>query len=367
MELYFDNAAAAKVSSDTLDRFRELAAGHFTNQEALVSPDSEHVRKAGEKILKLLCGRAAAEYGIAFANSGTEAVNTAIAAMTWKKNPQIVSTGAEHACVRAALARTGGKITILPHARHGQADFSGIPAETALLATHSVQPETGAVQDLLQIRKILDKSAPGTKLFLDTIQSIGKMPLDAAAIRPDAFTVSGQKLGLPGGAAVIYRKNPVFTQLRTQEHLHGRVPPAFILLMAEHLEKLYGEMTENLQKVSALKRQFFDELEHLAPGTFRRTLPEEISSPYIAHLLLDGSAGEVQGAIIVRALAPQGIIAASGSACDSETKEPSPALSWMGIPRKKAFCGLRISFSPLNDAEGVSRLARALTDAIRDY
>lgn len=366
MELYFDNAAAMKPDPAMTARLAEFAGSAFFNQEALASPGAKLIEPAEKKILAALCSDAAGEYRVWFVNTGTDAVRIAFDAakeilrQKGRSHGNIALSGGEHASVKMAASALTLEQKIFSCDRTGfiSADDyrKTIDEHTRIAVVHFVQPETGIVQDLVPVRDLLD---PDSLLLVDSIQGAGKILFDFKKIKPDFFTVSGQKLGVLNGGAVICRKEHfrILQKLRKDEHKFGRLNPFFALVLAECLEDWCKNISARANAAQQLKDQFFRELDLKINGKFFKTVPDHISSPYIAHLLLNES---YQGAIIVRALSAKGIFVASGSACDAETNEPSAALRWMRIPAKQAFSALRISFSPQNDSAGVS----ALTDAI---
>ena len=98
-----------------------------------------------------------------------------------------------------------------------------------------------------------------------------------------------------------------------------------------------------------LRTAFLDELERALPdGCRRETIPAEIASPYIVHLLFSGGRRTYQGAILTRIMAKFGASIASGSACDAETGTPSRVLTAMGLSRDEAYSAVRVSFFDQN-------------------
>ena len=93
------------------------------------------------------------------------------------------------------------------------------------------------------------------------------------------------------------------------------------------------------------------------------TIPEEYASPYILHLIARG----YQGGVLVRLMSEEGILISSGSACASETRDPSPALTALGYKRNDAFAGLRISFGFHTTENDVKILLSSLEKVLKKY
>ncbi len=363
MDLYFDNAAAMRL----LPGFSTIPEDMTGNQESPVSGMAQVVAEAERKILNALAPAVTDQYNVFFTNTGTDAVCAVFDVLqkNWKEKDGVIAlSGGEHASVRAAAKRSGLKQKIIPCRNDGTIGpeelKNSVSTETVLTVIHLVQPETGVVQELaaLPVR---------TPLFVDGIQGFGKVPFDFAAVKPDFFTISGQKLGIPGGAAVICKKKYTgnFRELRLADHRIGRVPPPFICMLADAAADWMAKQAERQKHAQNLKDFLFRMLDETIGGKYRRTVPETTeTSPFIAHILLKNG---VQGAIVSRALSAYGIVTAPGSACDAETKDPSAALKWMKVPPKELWSALRISFSPRNDEEGIRFLTEKLTEILAQY
>lgn len=374
--LYFDNAAAVPVSPGTLERFRELNLRFFANQEASGAHGqsvSSAVKEAEREVLSLFFPLEPDDWGIFPAFSGTGAVRAGILAAAGKfpRGGAVLYSDAEHAAVLSAIDALPDRFrkVRIPLLRTGEPDARVFTSEVSkgdavLACVPAVQSETGAVPDLAKYRRILREAAPNALFFCDSIQAVGKIPFPERGAVPDLFTVSGQKLGVPAGSFLILKKEllPFASALRT-DHRADRVPPAFILLLAEHLRERMADLPQRESRMRRMKSELLVRLNKAIPDGFSVTLDPERTSPYILHLLLTNG---VQGAIIVRALAAMGISVSSGSACEAEQGGPSRVLTAMGIRPPQVYGGLRLSFFdpvPEPDQEAlVSALKRALAD-----
>lgn len=381
MKLYFDNAAAVPVRPVTMARLAALAQDFSANQEASGAA-GEAVRAAlataERRMIDTICGSAAQGRSILWTNTGTDAVRAAVMAflLTPEKHGGVLSTDGEHASIPAALdmlpaSCPRNRVKLLRDGRIDLTDLSQkLNERTRLVAFHWVQSETGAMQDLAAVRSMVKSIAPQAALLVDAIQGAGKLPFDFAAVQPEFFLVSGQKFGLPSGAAMLYGDEfrPAVKKLRTERHAIGRVPPPFSLLLAETLGGRTATMSGDLDYIRELKERFLSELKEALPdGCWRETIPAENASPYIAHLLFSGGPQTYQGAILTRIMAKFGASIASGSACDAETGTPSRVLTAMGLGREQAYSAVRVSFFDHNTPEEAAELAHLLARAVREY
>ena len=374
--LYFDHAAAVPVSDETFRRFRSLNASFFANQEASGAHGqaaAQAVSEALRKVLSLFFPIHSDQWGIFPAFTGTGAVRAGIhaASRRFPKGGDVLYSEAEHASVLAAidaLPPVFRKVRI-PLLRSGVPDphafREAVSGKTVLACVPAVQSETGAMPELAQFRRLLRTSAPDALFFCDSIQAVGKLPFPAPDAVPDLFTVSGQKLGVPAGSFLILKKEllPFASALRSS-HRADRVPPAFILLLAERLEELLADLPLRRDRMARMKQALLERLDRALPGGFSVTLGKTDGSDYILHLLLKNG---IQGAIVVRALAAKGISVSSGSACEAEQGGPSRVLSAMGIRRTEAYGGLRFSFFEPVSGQELDQLVSALKTVLAEY
>ncbi len=373
MEIYLDNAAAVPCDSLTAERFASYLKEYPGNQESMGFQGNSVRRllaQASEKTAGALTGMSDA--ALLWTNSGTEALIAGVeAACRIRGKGTIVTTPLEHPALEKAILRSAQfhsmTVKVCSASRHGIGPEQLEPlldSDTAVLAVHHVQSETGAATDLKALRGLLDSKAPGALFLSDTMQSAGKLPLPWREARIDFGFLSGQKLGAPCGAAVfcIREHAKVLLSLRSSEHLAGRCVPAAALTLADGVAAAVARLPENLRHAANLKEILFRELERNSLP-FRKTIPDEAASPYISHFLIP----PYQGAILTRALHEHRISVAPGSACESETPGGSRALKAMGFSAKDSFCALRISTWVNNTPEEMAEFSRALAGCIVRY
>ena len=343
---YFDNAASSIPDSRVLEFYRNFSAGEFANQEAAHGGGyalRKRLEKASEELSVALCG---GKRLVIWGNSGSELFNL-LADSPLVAGQDVSASALEHPALAANLKRTAKSVTILPNDRAGKVQ---IP-DTGVLALHHVQSELGTIQEFPERKGVT---------FCDAIQSAGKLSLPRS---PEIIAVSGHKFGSPGGAALLLR--PDWKEAKKlQEFAHvyrhtlyrcGRPEVPLLLAMTEAAKLRAAEREENLRHVR--------ELNALLREHFNATLPAETASPYILHLNFPG----YQSGVLVRMLSDAGFMVSAGSACASETDEPSPAMRTIGFSRKEAFSGLRISFGPQNTIKEAKNLLEVLTRVLKNY
>ncbi len=375
---HLDNAAAAPADPETLAFFVDCALRLPANQEGagpLSLQAAKEVSEAAKRLAKALVQDASA--GVLWTSSGTDALLAAVEAHSSLRKGAVATSDAEHPALAKALERycasTGRPLLKARLSKDGSLDLESLKGlldeKLALVATHHVQAETGAVQDLAAIRAVMDERAPKALLLADTTQSACKLPIPWSQARLDFATVSGSKIGTPAGAALLFRDDPskllgkALKAIRSSEHRLGRCPAPACLALAFAAERLAVTLEERLGKAAETKAAFKEELGKALPGKLRFSVPEALASPYILHLLLPG----IQGATLVRMLAEKGWNVAAGSACEAETPEPSKALLSMGVKRSDAYSALRLSFWSGSSAAWAKPFAEALAACVKAY
>ena len=123
------------------------------------------------------------------------------------------------------------------------------------------------------------------------------------------------------------------------------------------------EAARRIGELNAAVRRELENLPLHGGGKIRCTVPPELASPYLLHLFLPG----LQSGVLVRMLSAAGVMTAAGSACASESPDPSAALRAIGFDRNDAYSGLRIGFGFDSTPEEAKKLVEALKDALKNY
>ena len=189
MYIYLDNASAATCDPELLAFFAACAAEFPGNQESAGYCGSLAARKIQTASEELTAAFRLTAFETFFANTGTEALAAAAEALCRNaRKREIVTTVLEHPALESALQRSCARHGL--QLLHCPADRSGVRLDvlesmlsdqTEAVAVHHIQSETGGILDPAAVRSMIDRAAPEAALLLDTMQSIGKLPLDAAA------------------------------------------------------------------------------------------------------------------------------------------------------------------------------------------
>ena len=277
---------------------------------------------------------------LAFTSSGTQAVHLAVlgavgARQSASRGPgHVVVSAVEHSSVLNAAAqaeRAGSQVTIAGVGADGRVDVAGFTEairrdRTVLACLQSANHEVGTVQPVDEIAA--ECKAARVPLLVDAAASVGRVPLPAGW---SMLTASGHKWGGPPGVGVVVIRKSV--RWRAPVPAGGReghrVPgfpnlPAIVAAAAalEAFEAGRDEADIALRRLTGLIR---DRIQAVVPdcvvhGDRAHSLPHIVT---FSCLYIDGEA-------LVIELDKAGFSVSSGSACATDTQQPSHVLAAMG-------------------------------------
>jgi cysteine desulfurase len=274
---------------------------------------------------------------VVFTSSGTEAVNTAVAGALARMQGHVVTTAVEHSCVRDAIARGATDVTVVGVDRLGRFDETAVDRavrpDTTLVSVQLANHEVGTVQQLTGLGLALRGHESKTLLHVDACAAVGHMPVDFASLGADLCSVTGHKFGGPLGAgALLVRRGlripPLLVGGAQERARRGGIEnvPAWIGFGAACATVDLDAETEvqrALIERAATVVDLVDGLERFGDGS-------------LPNVLCLGIAG-VEAEPILLALDQHGVAVHSGSACSSETLEPSPVLQAMGVEADRSL------------------------------
>lgn len=327
------------------------------------------LEQAREQVAALLGARSRE---VVFTSGATES----IAAAVWGSSERArhrdgadgpvhhVVTAVEHSAVRLATDRAG-EVSVVPVDGRGRVEAAAVlEAVTSATAAVHVQwgnHEVGTIQPVAEI--VAACRERGILVHVDAAQAAGRVPIDFVGLGADLLTVSGHKLGAPvGTGALLVRRGlrlPPLLLGGDQERarragLEAVAPLVALGAVAETLSS--GNRVEAEADAS---RRLTDRLREIAAGIAGVT---DFGDPdhRLPHLVCLGIEGiEPQGVLL--GLDRAGVAAHSGSACSSESLEPSPVLEAMGVDAHRS---LRLSVGWSSTDADVDRVAAALPDVV---
>ena len=366
-KIYLDSASTApicKVAREaailSMDNFGNPSSVHTIGLNA-----EKAVTAAREAIAKVINAKPAEIY---FTASGTEANNLAI--FGGAKLPigaGIVTTPTEHSSVRQpilALGQHGFKMFHVEHFGDGSVNLDSLRSALAqatpisLVSIHHVHNETGVIQDIAALGKIIKEACPTALFHVDAVQSFCKIPIDVKAMNMDLLSISAHKIGgLKGCGALFVREKvhvaPLILGGGQENGFRSGTEnvPGIVAFGAASIER-FEKMKAHYAHVKDLNHWF---LETLGPCD-GIDINGENASPYILNI----SIANVRPEVLLNALSAEGVYISAGAACSSNKKQRKDETSMLmayGISLERAQAAVRISFSPENTMKEVALAA----------
>jgi len=358
--IYFDNNGTTALDQRVLETmlpYLSAQSGNATSRHIFGRSSRQAIERAREQVAD---ATGAHPSQVIFTGSGTEADNLAICGITAKNGFEKIAVSAiEHpAITRAAqsmkahgvviesiAADAQGKITIdaLQDLLSSGNDDKSIGLISVMLANN----ETGAIQDLASIAEIARKQH--AFVHTDAVQALGKMKVDFAELNVHAMSLSSHKISGPQGAgALILDKRvdiqPLLLGGGQERGLRsGSENVAAIVGFGAACELISRELIQRIGSVRQLRDQLEKGLVKLGAVIFGHGADRLANTSFFA---FEG----IEGETLVMALDRKGFAVASGSACSSDSTEPSHVLMAMGVDEDLARGAIRVSLSNMNTA-----------------
>ena len=225
--------------------------------------------------------------------------------------------------------------------------------------------ESGSILPLAEIVAIRNKKNRNTKIHLDCVQSLGKLPISLSRMGVDMASFSGHKIHALKGFGLLYIKSGVRVQPliigggQQKGMRSGTQSPYLASAFALALEKAVENIDENLVKMTELRDQFASKLQELGATI----LSPEDALPYV----LNVSFPSFQSETMLHCLEEKEIYVSTVSACSSKSKAVSYVLSEMGVKREIAQNAVRFSFSRFNTKEEMDTAIAAIHEIYEKY
>jgi len=369
--VYFDHNATTALDNAVLEAmlpWMRTQSGNPTSRHLFGRSARDAVEHARAQVAEA-CGAYSSQ--VIFTSCGTEANNFAIKGMAGHKPAsQILTSAIEHPCVtRPAIAMQqqgfiSHKIAVNADGKVDLANLKQqLTAPTSLVSVMLANNETGVIQALATIAEMT--RAASAFIHTDAVQALGKMPLSFADLNVHAMTISSHKIHGPQGAAALILDKRV----DIEPLLHGGGQEKGLRSGTENVAAIVGfgaacELAVTNQKsyashTQALREQFEQGLQR-ANKVFNVTMfgNKVARLPNTSFFAIDN----IEGETLVMSLDRKGYAVASGSACSSDSTEPSHVLLAMGVNADIARGAVRVSFGANNTTAQVAEFLVTLNN-----
>lgn len=359
--IYFDHASTTPVDDRVLEEILPFYKNQFGNANSAHQygrATKVAIEDSRELIAKLI-GAEPSE--IIFTSGGTESDNAAIKGVVnaTRKTEIITSPIEHHAVIHPAesLKMKGCRVTYLDPDSDGyitpEQVAEAISDDTAVVSLMHVNNEIGTILPIKEIAEVCrERKIP---FHSDTVQSVGKLPLNVKDMGIDLLSMSGHKIYGPKGIGVLYVKNGTpwlpWLQGGSQERRRrgGTSNVAGIVGLAQALKQCSEHVENHSAHYKKLRKVLIDGLEDRLSGRYQINGPASDGVPHIINLAFKSEDERgLDGEMLLLNLDIEGICVSNGSACTSGAVEPSHVLKGIGLPDKLANSSIRISFGKDN-------------------
>ena len=284
----------------------------------------------------------------------------------------IVTTGIEHQAVLNScrhLESRGFNVGYLPVDSGGRidaavlADF--IDEDTILVSVMFANNEVGTIQPVRDAAAVA--RSRGVLFHTDAVQAAGRIPINVDALGVDLMSISGHKIHGPKGIGALY----VRRGLKSPVLMHGGHHERNRRAGTENVAAIvgFGEACrlarEHLNEAAEATRLLRDRLE----GGILAGIPEarvngslEYRLPNTSNISFPGTDSQM----LAINLDLMGIAVSTGSACQSDVREPSYVLMAMGRTPAEASDCIRFSVGTGNSTAEVERTVETVVSLVKD-
>ena len=375
--VYMDNHSTTPVDPRVVEAmlpfFTEKFGNAASRNHAFGWEAEAAVERAREQVAGLINAR---PKEIVFTSGATESDNLAIKGVLEfyrEKGNHVVTAATEHKAVLdscKALEKTGrARVTYLPVDGYGRVDpddvRKAITDRTVLISIMHANNEIGTSHPIEEIGRIAGEK--GVLFHTDAVQTVGKVPIDVAAMGIDLLSLTAHKLYGPKGCGALYvrskaprvRLTPMLDGGGHERGMRsGTLNVAGIVGLGRACELAAADMEAEQSRILRLRERLREGICAQLDDVFVNGHPTE---RLCGNLNL--SFAFVEGESLLLGL--KDVAVSSGSACTSATLEPSYVLKALGVADELAHNSIRFGLGRFNTAEEVEYVIELVVHEVR--
>lgn len=366
---YLDNSATTQVSEAAAQAAYRMMRENYGNPSSL-HKIGLNAEEAVEEARGIIADSLSADKkNIYFTSGGTEANNTVLfgAAQALKRRGnRIIVSAVEHSSVYESakkLSEMGYDVQYAPVDTQGVVDIERFKAllteKTILVSVMTVNNETGSVQPIERLSKLVHKNCPEALFHTDAVQAYCKIPLKPKKWGVDLMSISAHKIHGAKGCGALYIRDgarilPLLYGGEQQKKLRPGTESA-PLIAAFGAAAKEADIAANHAIIQELNAYALERLRQLDGVTVNSPTG---ALPYIINISVEGIRSET----MLHHLEKSGVYVSSSSACSKGKR--SYVLEAMGLPDDRIDSSLRISFSKYNTKDDIDALISGLQSGI---
>jgi len=337
--IYLDHAATTPLDPEVLDVMQPFFRENFANASSihqkgvLARRKLEEAREQVAEIFNCLPKE------IIFTSGPTENDDLFLRGVSEVIGKgKILTSRIEHHSVLDTIKYLGNKkgflatklfqVGFLPVDKYGKLKLDILEEElnrkTIIFSLMYANNEIGTIQDIRKISELIKKKSPSTYFYVDAVQAAGVLSLDVKKLGVDGMSIGGHKFYGPKGSGVLFLKKGIDIQPQVigggqERGLRGsteNVPG--IIGLAFALKKAYKNAEKENKRLIELRDYLIKKIQDEISDTRLNGHPED-RLPNNVNISFD----RVEGEAVLLSLDKEGICVSTGSACSSESLEPS--------------------------------------------
>ena len=363
---YLDHASTSPPRPEAVAAF--TAALATTGDPGRVHSEGRAARVALEEAREHVAALVGARpREVVFTSGATEAINAVCFGVGGAVGGAFVASAVEHSAVREASARHANTIGLAID-KFGRYDADSLldaldragPDAVGLVHCQWGNHEVGTLQPVAEIVELCRER--GVLVHVDAASAVGQVPVDFGALGADLLSFSGHKFGAPAGTGALLvrrglRLDPFLVGGEQERARRGGLEnvPALVALGA-----VAAALTPDVIARGARRRARHTERLLTAAVAVDSVVAYGDPDQRLPHIVCVGVEG-VEAEAVLLGLDQAGVAAHSGSACSSETLEPSPVLEAMGVEAERS---LRLSTGWSTTDDDVTRFVEAFPGVV---
>ncbi len=359
--IYLDYASATPIGKKAAKALTS-SGGDFFNPSSLYKEGVDTKKKLEEARKSVATLLRARPESIFFTSSGTESNNIAIQGVVKSvsatiKNPHIIISAIEHSSIKELipyLKSLGAVVDEIFPDENGIIDpkkiSEKIRKETILVSVMHVNNETGVIQPIKEISRVIKKSRQNFEhnfpiFHCDMCQSINTLPIDLISMGVDMATLDSLKFYGPK-VGILYKKidlkiNPLVYGGGQEKGLRsGTENVSNIFACAEALSETISFQKKEAKRLSVIQNYFEKKIKKISED-FIINCSNSPRVPNISSISIKGLDAE----FAVLQMDAMGFAISSGSACLSSKEDSySYVIKALGRDDGSEKSTLRFSF-----------------------
>lgn len=374
-QIYMDNASTTQVDQRVLLAMKPFWDEVYANPSNIYSMGlkaKDAIENSRSRIAKFLNAKS---NEIIFTSGGSESNNLAIFGVLSKvKKGRIITSAIEHPSVLKpieALEKRGFEVIKIKPKTNGVVNSEDVKkylnSNTVLVSIMYANNEIGTIQPIAEIAKVIrnfkKSKTIGYPLFhSDACQATQYLDMDVDKLGVDLLTINGSKIHAPKGIGALYVRSGVVLA----PQISGGSQEGGLRAGTENVTGIVGlakavDLTKksDSSKLRKIRDYFINELLEIPRSQLNgckiKRLPNNINVSF----------ANVEGESLVLYLDKKNIFVSTGSACSSQSLEPSHVVKAIKN-NEVAHSSLRITLSRYNTISEAKIVIKEIKKAVEE-